>query len=400
MAAMTRFVGLDVHRRSVTVAAVDAHQNVVLPAREISMSRFFTWARHSLQADDHVALEATSNAWDFYDQLTPLVAEVKVANTYKLKLITSGRVKTDKHDALVLAKLNAASLVPDVWVPSQAVRELRTLVTHRQGLLSDRSAAKNRLHSILHRHNLSLPEGSPFSQENLNWWQQLPVSCADKLRIRHALQQLEYLAGLIREVDQEIARLSVQDPWREQVAFVMQLPGIGLHSAMVILSAIGEIDRFPTAKHLVGYSGLGAGVHASGQTYRTASVTKQGRRELRTVLVECAWIAVRCSAHWRGQFLNLAQRMSKPKAIVAIARKLLVVIWHVLSKHTVDRQADPAAIARSFLTWVRNHRLATLTGLSMAELVWQELDRLGIGQQLEAFNYGSKVMSRPVRAAP
>jgi hypothetical protein len=115
--------------------------------------------------------------------------------------------------------------------------------------------------------------------------------------------------------------------------------------------------------------------------------------------VECAWIAVRCSAHWREQFLNLAQRMSKPKAIVAIARKLLVVIWHVLSKRTVDRHADRATIARSFLTWIRNHRLATLTGLSMTELVWQELDRLGVGQKLEAFTYGSKSMSRPVRPA-
>jgi transposase len=397
MAAIERFVGLDVHRQTVTVAAVDAQQQVVLPPREIAVQRFFSWARAHLHAEDRVALEATSNAWDFYDQLTPFVAEVKVANTFKLKLITSGRVKTDKHDALVLAKLNAAKLVPDVWVPPQAVRELRTVVTHRQGLLSDRSAAKNRLHSILHRHNLSLPKGNPFSHENRGWWQQLPLSCADQLRMRHALQQLQFLETLIAEVDQEIARLSIQDPWREQVAFVMQVPGVGLHSAMVILSAIGEIERFPTAKHLVGYSGLGASVHASGQTYRSGSMTKQGRRELRTVLVECAWIAVRWSAHWREQFRRLVQRMSKPKAIVAIARKLLVVIWHVLSKRTVDRQANPEAIARSFLTWIRNHRLATLTGQSMAELVWQELDRLGIGEKLEAFTYGSRSMVRPVK---
>src|SRR5687767_4380229 len=136
MAAVERFVGLDVHRQTVTVAAVDAQQNVVLSPREISVQRFFTWAKTHLRPEDRVALEATSNAWDFYDQLTPLVAEVKVANTHKLKLITAGRVKTDKHDALVLAKLNAAQLVSEVWVPSQAVRELRTLVTHRQSLLS------------------------------------------------------------------------------------------------------------------------------------------------------------------------------------------------------------------------------------------------------------------------
>src|SRR5205809_3579296 len=76
MVAIQRFVGLDVHRRTVTVAAVDAQQNVVLPPREISIQRFFSWAQTHLQAADRVALEATSNAWDFYDQLVTWVAEV------------------------------------------------------------------------------------------------------------------------------------------------------------------------------------------------------------------------------------------------------------------------------------------------------------------------------------
>jgi transposase len=105
------------------------------------------------------------------------------------------------------------------------------------------------------------------------------------------------------------------------VPYLLQLPGIGLITAMTILSAIGQIERFPTAKKLVGYAGLGAKVHPSGQTHRTGGITKQGRRELRRVLIEAAWTAVRYDQHWHEQFERLAYRIGAQKAIVAIARK-------------------------------------------------------------------------------
>src|SRR6516225_5945119 len=98
---------------------------------------------------------------------------------------------------------------------------------------------------------------------------------------------------------------------------------------MTILAAIGEISRFPSPQKLVGYSGLGASVHASGQTHHTGPITKQGRRELRTVLVEAAWSAVEHHPFWKAEFARLVPALGKGKAIVAIARKLLVVVWHV-----------------------------------------------------------------------
>jgi transposase len=115
---------------------------------------------------------------------------------------------------------------------------------------------------------------------------------------------------------------------------------------MTILAAIGEITRFPSAQKLVGYSGLGASVHASGQTEHPGAITKQGRRELRTALIEAAWIAVRQHPYWEAQFERLAARKGAGKAIVAIARKLLVAIWHVLTKHVADCHADPVRVAR------------------------------------------------------
>jgi len=92
-------------------------------------------------------------------------------------------------------------------------------------------------------------------------------------------------------------------------------------TGLVVLSAVGDISRFPSAKKLVGYAGLGARIHASGLSFRTGGITKQGRKELRAALVEAAWITVRFDPAWREQFERLAQRIGRRKAIVAIARK-------------------------------------------------------------------------------
>ena len=175
---------------------------------------------------------------------------------------------------------------------------------------------------------------------------------------------------------------------------------------MTILSAIGEISRFPSAKRLVGYSGLGARIHASGQTHQAGSITKRGRPELRAALVEAAWAAVRPSPHWQRRFERLAERIGRAKAIVAIARKLLVIIWHVLSAREADRHADTAAVARRLLRWGATHQLASRLGLSRAAFVRQHLDQLGLGGELDTLVYsdrvihlGSRCLSPPGAAA-
>jgi transposase len=126
-----RYVGLDVHKHQVTVAAVDSQQRMALTPHKVAVERFAAWARQHLQSTDHIALKATTNSWTFHDQLKPLVAEVAVANCFQVKLISASARKTDKQDALVLAKLLAAYLLPTVWVPPQPVRELRALTSHR-----------------------------------------------------------------------------------------------------------------------------------------------------------------------------------------------------------------------------------------------------------------------------
>jgi transposase len=387
----TRYVGLDVHKQHIVAAAVDKDQTVCWRPKKMATRQFWRWAKRHLTGEDQIALEATSGAWQYYDRMRQITPHIVVANAHKVKLIASSRVKTDRHDALVLAKLLAAGLLPPVWVPPHCVRELRGLTAHRRRLVRERTAAKNRLHGVLQRQNILPPPGRISSQAQTAWWSSRQLSGAEKLRIRHELMQIEQLSNMIDEVEGELASLSVQEPWVEQVAYLLQFPGIGLNSAMTVLAAIGDINRFATAKNLVDYAGLGASVQASGNTYRTGGITKQGRRELRTVLVECAWVAVRHGPNWKATYRQLKKRMPKAKAITAIARKLLVVIWHVLSKRELDRHADPQAVARSLMTWATIHRLATSLGLTRPTFVKRELTRLGIVDQVKTMRYGSKV---------
>jgi transposase len=145
----------------------------------------------------------------------------------------------------------------------------------------------------------------------------------------------------------------------------------------------------------VGYSGLGASVHASGQTFQTGKITKQGRRELRTALIEVAWSAVRHDPVWKTRFAALAAKKGAGKAIVAIARKLLVVIWHVLTHQVADRQADPVRIIRKLWRWGITRGLATSLGLSRTAFVRAHLDQLGVGATILTFDYGGQHFTLP-----
>lgn len=400
----TRYLGLDVHRDFAVVVGLDRFQQMVLKPTKIRTLQFQQWAQKNIQPTDVVALEACSLAWTFYDWLKGYASEVKVANTYKLKLISQSSAKTDKHDALVLAKLTACNLLPEIWVPPPAVRELRQLIAHRTKLIAKRTRCKNHLHAILIAFGRRFPEkGSPFALKNHDWWLTLEVPEFEQLRIKHEIDLLQQLEVQIKETDDLIANYSTRAPWVEEVAFLIQMPGIGLIHAMTILAAIGEIGRFPTAKQLIGYTGLGARVHASGNKVRTGKISKSGRAELRKTMLECAWSAVRYSAHWRDEYERLQKNTGhKLKAITGVARKILVTIWHLLTRREIFRHTSPEKIARSLMKWAAENRVASSSGLSRAAFVKRELHTLGLGESLQFFVYKSETirLSETVGAFP
>jgi transposase len=246
----------------------------------------------------------------------------------------------------------------------------------------------NRLHSLLHRYHFVPPTGELFWDSHRAWWEGLVVSPTERLRMRQDLATLDHLRPQLAEVDQELARLSLESPWAEGVPFLMQLPGFGLLTVMTILGAVGTITRFESAKQLVGYAGLGASVHDSGQMHRGGRITKQGRKDLRHVLIEAAWTAVQHHPYWKREFERLTARMVKGKAIVTIARKLLVAVWYVLSKQQADRHADPHIVGLKYFAWSWKLSPAQHSGLSRRQFVRYHLMQLGLGNDLTHIQRG------------
>jgi transposase len=390
-----RFMGLDMHKHYVMVGAVNKEQEVLLRPRKFTWPEFDRWQKQHIGPGDEIVIEASGNAWHVYDQLTGQGAIVHVANPLLVKWIGAAPVKTDPHDTLKLAKLLAAGLLPTVWVPPAPVRALRTLVGQRQRWIKQRTQARNRLQGLLQDHNLLPPEGDLFAPEQRAWWLALDVSAAERLLVAQDLLALDQLAPLVAQVETAIQLQSTCEPWASEVPYLIQQTGVGLLTAMTLLAAIGDISRFEHPSQLVGYAGLGARVHASGETHTTGGITKQGRRELRAAMVEAAWVAVEHNAFWKAKFAHLARRIGDAKAIVAVARQMLVSVWYLWHNRTVDRHSDAVAIARKLWTWAEQGGKAMRRGWSCSHFVRFQLDQLGIGQELTELRYGSHVYRLP-----
>jgi len=385
-----RYLALDIHKEYVMVGAMNAAQEWVIRPRRIEMAQFRTWAMNNLRAGDAVVIETTTNVWDIYDIVAPLVTRTVVANAGAVRQIAEARVKTDGEDIKRLLRLLIANIVPEVWVPPAHVRELRGLISYRNRLVKTGTMIRNRLHSLIHRHNLLLGEAGLRSGA---WWAQQPLSTLEKLQVRQELALLENVEQNKAEVDQELQKMSVGSLWGQSATRLLQLSGVGVVVAMTILGAIGDIHRFEDAAHLVGYAGLGAGVHASGKEHIDKGITKSGRKELRWALIEAAWKAVQMSPVWKQRYNELKMRRGACKAIVAIARKLLVTIWHVLTNEETDRNATEEDLAWKMLLWSWSLKDEVRLGLTPKQFAKYSLLRLGVQTDVTSFMRG-KVLRR------
>lgn len=393
-APIRRTIGLDVHKHYLVAAGVDRDQNLVLPPCRVPLAQLETWAERHLTRQDALVLEMSTNSFQVHDDLIDRVGSVTLVHPPHVALITQAQVKTDRKAAVILAQLHAAGLLPAVWVPDPAGRDLRALVAQRSKMVRLSTQAKNRLHALLHRRRLGLPEqGGLFAPENRAWWLALPVSPLEQVRLQSDLQTLDFAQAQIATLEAAFKAVAATD---DRLPLLVQLPGLGLISGLTILAAIGDISRFPDPAHLVGYAGLGGRVHDSGQTHRRGGITKQGRRDLRAAMVEAAHTAVRVHPHWRTQFEQRVPRLGKPKALVAVARKLLVAVWHVLTKGCADRFAQPEQVARFLLQYA--YRLGQAhrpRQHAPAVFVRRQLDRLGLGADLTCTYHGRRPVPLP-----
>jgi transposase len=390
-----RYIGLDVHKHYFIAVGVDEDLNVVLPVRRVEFSYLEAWMKKSLTKQDHVVLEMTTNTWQLYDELRAYAGSVLVVHPPHVALITRSQVMNDKIAASILARLLAKGLLVGIWVPPQEIRELRGLVAQRKKMTGLATQAKNRLHAVLQRHHLVAPEGNPFQASQKKWWLELALGALEKVNVQSDLDTLQFAENQLQQLTSLMAEIASQD---EEVTRLLQVPGFGVVTVVTVWAAIGDIHRFEDAQHLVGYAGLGTKVHDSGMTLRTGRITKAGRRDLRMALIEAAQVAANSHPHWKAELARLQPRLGRNKAIVAIARKLLVAVWYILAQHRTDRFAQPEAIAQKFLKFAYQlGKEARPRGQSAAQFVRQRLDALALGQDLTTIAWGSK---KPIPLPP
>jgi transposase len=378
-----RYLALDIHKHYSVVAGVNFEGQVVQEPVRIEHADLEVWLAKHVQPTDYVVIESTTNAWHIYDLLEPLAEKVLVANPIKVKQIAQARVKTDIRDTLILARLLAANMVPDIWVPPVHVRELRYLLSQRRHLVGMHTQTVNRMHSVAHRHHLNHPKGKRFNEKNTKWQRDEELSASEQFQLELDMSTKEHLAEQTEKITKKLARMSHQKPWAESMLYLMQLPGFGVITGMTVLAAIGEITRFEDFKKLSSYSGLTPGIEQSGTKNRGKKITKEGRKDLRWAMVEVARRAVKSDPLWKCRYNELCRRMHKNQAIVVIAHRLLELVWYVLSRRQAYRHFSHERIAYKYLTWSWQLSETDRDGLTRQQFTRYYLMRLGIGHDLE-----------------
>jgi transposase len=339
-----RIVGLDIHRVFAEAVLLDDGKVVRLGRIGMTREHLEAFAR-TLTHDDHVVVEATGNAAAVAEVLAPHVGRVAIANPRQVRLIAEARVKTDVIDATVLARLYASGFLPEVWVPDQRTLALRRQVTRRNQVVRQRARLKTIIQSILHAHLVPpCPHADLLGPRGRAWLlaQPLPPDEADAVA-RH-LREHDRLGEDLRVVERELAREALADADTKRL---MTIPGIDMVVAVGLLAAIGPVARFEGPDKLVSYLGLNPTVHQSGEGRpRHGRISKQGRTHARTMLVEAAWQAVRGPGPLRAFYERIARRRGNHIAAVAVARKLAVIVWHLLRRGEDYAWVRPALHAR------------------------------------------------------
>ena len=339
-----RVVGLDIHR--VFAEAVILEDGAIRRLGRVGMTRDHLAAfAQTLTHDDHVVIEATGNASAVAEAIRPHVGRVVIANPRQVRLIAEARIKTDVIDATVLARLYASGFLPEVWIPDEATLSLRRQVTRRTQIVRQRARLKVIAQSILHTHLVPpCPHADLFGARGRAWLlaQALPADECDAVA-RH-LREYDRLGEDLKVVERELARDARTNP---NVTRLMTIPGIDMVVAVGLVAAIGPVQRFAGPDRLVAYLGLNPSVHQSGEGRpRHGRITKQGRSHARTMLVEAAWQAVRGPGPLRAFFQRVSARCGPHVAAVAVARKLAVVIWHLLTRGEDYAWVRPALHAK------------------------------------------------------
>jgi len=327
---MEHFIGIDLHKYVSQLA-------MMRESRSASQLRFandvVTAERvlRKLPKGSKIALEAMGSWWWMVELAQKSGHEVFLSHPKQTKAIASARLKSDKVDALMLAKLLKADLLPTVWIPPENQRHVRELLSHRARLVRQRTAVINELRAVYAKRNID-PQAK-FQRVHPN------VSGAENLSgyapriVGEDLELLGFVNRQIGGLDKELMKIALEDA---QAKRLMTIPGVGPVSAVAMSCWIGEIARFGNAKKLASYFGLAPRVRQSADTERHGHITKEGNRMVRALVIQAALVHTRAGkGPSRKHYLGVLQRRGKQIARVASANKLLGAVFHML-KERID----------------------------------------------------------------
>jgi transposase len=338
-----RSIALDIHRDFCEVAIKDGDALRSGGRIKTDVAELELFAQ-SLAPDDQVALEASGPALAISRIIEPHVARVVVANTRKVHAIAEAKVKTDKVDAATLCELLDAGFLPGVFCPDEWTRSMRRRLQRRSKLVRARTRAKNELHAVLARNLKGRPPMSDvFGKGGRKWLAQLELAPDERETVDGALRQVDFLDGEVGLIERELAREALSS---EQIRRLMTVPGVSLISAATFVAVVGDIGRFATPKKLVSYVGLDPKVRQSGEApARHGHISKQGSGEARHMLCEAAWVVIRTPGPLRAFYERVRARRGAQVALVATARKLCVLFWHLLT-HESDYAFERPSLTR------------------------------------------------------
>jgi len=360
-----KFVGLDVHAETIAVAVAEPDGEVrslgVIPNREDSVRKL---ARKLGAVEElRFCYEAGPTGYVLYWQLARMGAKCEVVAPTLVPVKSGDRVKTDRRDALKLARNYRAGELTAVWVPDAAHEALRDVVRAREAAKKDQLRARHRLSKFLLRHGRRPPMGvKPWTMKYLEWvkrevhFEQL----AQEATLLDYLNEVEHAAARIARLDDAIEEaVKVAPPKMRAVIEALQaLRGVAHVAAVTVVAELGELSRFGRATQLMGYGGIVASENSSGERTRRGNITKAGNAHLRRVVVEAAWayrhrpavgatlrkrqeqvseevkeIAWKAQQRLHGRYRKLlAKGKNKGVVVTAVGRELLGFIWAIGTK--------------------------------------------------------------------
>jgi transposase len=349
-------VGLDVHARSVRLAAVRADELLeerTLPYDEEAVERLLR--RWPLV---RCCYEAGPTGFGLYRYLVKRGVDCQVVAPGLVPRRPGDRLKTDSRDARKLARLHAGGLLEPIYVPSPELEAARDLVRAREDARLDRMRDRHRLSKFCLRHGRLLPT-SAWTVTRRRWLgEQRFAHAAEQITFDSYLQAVDLVDRRIEALEASIRETAELGPWRELVARLRCLRGIDTHTALALVAEIGDFNRFRAAEQFMGFVGLVPCEHSSGEQRRQGSITKVGNAHVRRLLVESAWharqrpkVGYQLARRQRGQDAAVVehawrcqqrlhqrwQRMAgrrKPqqKIVVACARELAGFVWAIATE--------------------------------------------------------------------